>query len=69
MRRRRATPARYRLATNFKQGDTCKNGGPACSLEGAEDLKLPSDSKTADVDYAKSKQFHFYKASLKERES
>ena len=58
---------RYRLATNFKQGDTCRNGGPACSLEGAEELKLPSDSKTADVDYAKSKQFHFYKASLKER--
>ena len=58
---------RYRLATIFKQGDTCKNGGPACSLEGAEELKLPSDSKTADVDYAKSKQFHFYKASFKER--
>src|SRR3954471_18055139 len=58
---------RYRLATNFKQGDTCKNGGPACSLEGAEELKLPSDAKTADVDYSKSKQFHFYKASLKEK--
>lgn len=58
---------RYRLATTFKQGDTCKNGGPACSLEGAEELKLPSDSKTADVDYAKSKQFHFYKASFKEK--
>jgi len=57
----------YRLVTTFKQGDTCKNGGPACSLEGAEELKLPSDSKTADVDYSKSKQFHFYKASLKER--
>ena len=58
---------RYRLATVFKQGDTCKNGGPACSLEGAEELKLPSDSKTADVDYAKAKQFHFYKASFKEK--
>jgi hypothetical protein len=58
---------RYRLATTFKQGDTCKNGGPACSLEGAEELKLPSDSKTADVDYSKSKQFHFYKATFKER--
>jgi len=58
---------RYRLATSFKQGDTCKNGGPACSLEGAEELKLPSDSKTADVDYSKSKQFHFYKATFKER--
>ena len=57
----------YRLATSFKQGDTCKNGGPACSLEGAEELKLPSDSKTADVDYSKSKQFHFYKASFKEK--
>jgi hypothetical protein len=58
---------RYRLATSFKQGDTCKNGGPPCSLEGAEELKLPSDSKTADVDYGKSKQFHFYKASFKEK--
>lgn len=58
---------RYRLATTFKQGDTCKNGGQACSLEGAEDLKLPSDSKTADVDYGKSKQFHFYKLSIKEK--
>jgi hypothetical protein len=58
---------RYRLQTGFKQGDTCKNGGPACSLEGAEELKLPSDSKTADVDYAKSKQFHFYKANFKEK--
>jgi len=57
----------YRLATSFKQGDTCKNGGPACSLEGAEELKLPSDSKTADVDYSKSKQFHFYRATFKER--
>jgi hypothetical protein len=58
---------RYRLVTIFKQGDTCKNGGPACSLEGAEELKLPSDSKTADVDYSRSKQFHFYKATFKER--
>ena len=58
---------RYRIATNFKQGDTCKNGGPPCSLEGAEELKLPSDSKTADVDYSKSKQFHFYKANFKEK--
>jgi hypothetical protein len=58
---------RYRLVTSFRQGDTCKNGGPACSLEGAEDLKLPSDSRTADVDYAKAKQFHFYKASFKEK--
>ncbi len=58
---------KYTLATSFKQGDTCKNGGPACSLEGAEDLKLPSDSKTADVDYGKSKQFHFYKLAIKEK--
>ena len=58
---------RYTLSTTFKQGDTCKNGGPACSLEGAEELKLPSDTKSADVDYGKSKQFHFYKASLKEK--
>jgi len=58
---------RYRLAPSFKQGDTGKNGGPAGSLEGAEELKLPSDSKTADVDYSKSKQFHFYRATFKER--
>jgi hypothetical protein len=58
---------KYTLSSNFKQGDTCKNGGPACSIEGAEDLKLPSDTKNADVDYSKSKQFHFYKATLKEK--
>ena len=58
---------RYQITTQFKMGDTCKNGGPACSLEGAEELKLPSDSKTADVDYAKSKQFHFYLAKIKEK--
>jgi hypothetical protein len=58
---------KYSLQTTFKQGDTCKNGGPACDISGAEDLKLPSDSKNGDVDYSKSKQFHFYKASLKEK--
>jgi hypothetical protein len=47
--------------------DTCKNGGPSCSLEGAEELRLPSDSRTADVDYSRSRQFHFYKASFKEK--
>src|SRR3954468_15945095 len=30
---------KYSLSSSFKQGDTCKNGGPACSIEGAEDLK------------------------------
>ncbi len=58
---------RYRLVTSFKMGDTCKNGGPACSLEGAEELKLPTDSKTSEVDFAKSKQFHFYKVPAKEK--
>jgi hypothetical protein len=58
---------RYRIATSFKMGDTCKNGGPACSLEGAEELKQPSDSKTADVDYSKSKQFHYYVEHVKEK--
>jgi hypothetical protein len=57
----------YTLSANFDQGDTCKNGGPACTIEGAEDLKLPSDSKTAEVDYKKRKQFHFYRVSLKEK--
>lgn len=58
---------KYQLTTSYKQGDTCKQGGPACSIEGAEELKLPSDSKTADVDYGKAKQFHFYKLSIKEK--
>ena len=57
---------RYTLATIFKQGDTCKNE-PHCSPETAEDLKLPSDNKSADVDVSKGKQFHFYKATLKEK--
>jgi hypothetical protein len=57
---------RYTLATTFKQGDTCKNE-PHCSPETAEDLKLPQDNKPADVDLAKGKQFHFYKASFKEK--
>src|SRR5438105_4678234 len=57
---------RYKVATQFKQGDTCKNE-PHCSPETAEDLKLPSDNKTADVDLGKGKQFHFYKASFKEK--
>ncbi|HET9752171.1 MAG TPA: hypothetical protein VFP52_04400 [Myxococcales bacterium] len=58
---------RYRLNTAFAIADTCKNGGPACSLDGAEELKLPADSRTAEVDYSKSRQFHFYKATLKEK--
>ena len=57
---------RYNLSTSFKQGDTCKNE-PHCSPETAEDLKLPSDNKSADVDVSKGKQFHFYKATLKEK--
>ena len=57
---------RYNLATTFKQGDTCKNE-PHCSPETAEDLKLPQDNKPADVDLAKGKQFHFYKATFKEK--
>jgi hypothetical protein len=58
---------KYELSTAFKQGDTCKNGGPACTIEGAEELKLPQDSKTSDVDYTKAKQHHYYKASVKEK--
>lgn len=57
---------RYTLTTSFKQGDTCKNE-PHCSPETAEDLKLPQDNKTAEVDIAKGKQFHFYKATVKEK--
>jgi hypothetical protein len=57
----------YALSTSFAEADTCKDGGPACSIEGAEELKLPADTKTGEVDYAKSKQFHFYKLSPKEK--
>ena len=58
---------KYTLATTFKGGDTCKNGGQTCFIDGAEDLKLPTDTKTADVDFTKGKQFHFYKFTLKEK--
>jgi hypothetical protein len=57
----------YRLSTVFEPGDPCRNGGPACAREGAEELKLPQDSKVGDVDFKKAKQRHYYKASLKER--
>ena len=55
---------KYDLSTAFKAGDTCKNGGDACGIAGAEELKLPTDSKTSDVDFTKAKQFHYYKATL-----
>ena len=58
---------KYTLQTTWKGGDTCKNGGPACTVEGAEDLKVPADTKPGDVDYAKGKQFHFYKVTTKEK--
>ena len=58
---------KYTLATTFKGGDTCKNGGPACFIDGAEEMKLPTDSKQADVDFTKGKQHHFYKFTLKEK--
>lgn len=57
---------RYTLATTFKQGDTCKNE-PHCAPDTAEDLKLPSDNKSAEVDVSKGKQFHFYKLSAREK--
>ncbi|GAC1347108.1 MAG: hypothetical protein NVSMB23_25860 [Myxococcales bacterium] len=58
---------RYLLSTDFKAADACKNGGPACSIEGAEPLGLPVDSRTATVDFSRSNQFHFYKLVLKEK--
>jgi len=58
---------KYELSTTFVQGDVCENGGTACDIAGAEELKLPQDSKTADVDYNKAKAHHYYKASLKEK--
>ena len=58
---------KYDLSSAYVQGDVCENGGPACEIAGAEELKLPQDSKTADVDFNKAKAFHFYKASLKEK--
>ena len=57
---------RYVLQTTFKQGDTCKNE-PHCSPETAEELKAPTDNKSADVDVSKGKQFHFYKFSSKDK--
>jgi len=57
----------YRLSTVFEPGDPCKNAGPPCSREGAEELKLPQDSKVGDVDFKKAKQRHYYRASVKER--
>jgi hypothetical protein len=51
----------------FVQRDLCENGGPACDIGGAEELKLPQDSKTADVDYDKAKAHHFYKATINEK--
>jgi len=58
---------KYELTSTFVQGDICENGGPACEIAGAEELKLPQDSKTSDVDFNKAKANHFYKASLKEK--
>ncbi len=58
---------KYTLTTGFKTGDVCKNGGPACTVDGAEDLKVPSDSKTGEVDFSKAKAAHFYKVTLKEK--
>jgi len=58
---------KYDLSSIFVQGDICENGGPACEIAGAEELKLPQDSKTSDVDFNKAKANHFYKASLKEK--
>ena len=57
---------RYSLASSFTMVDTCKNE-PHCSWETAEDLKLPADSKTADVDVGKGKQFHYYRANFNEK--
>ena len=57
----------YRLSTSFELGDPCKNGGPACARETAEDLKLPQDSKVGEVDFKAAKQRHYYKATLKEK--
>jgi hypothetical protein len=58
---------KYELSSAFAQGDLCENGGPACDIAGAEELKLPQDSKTSDVDFNKAKAHHFYKATLKEK--
>jgi hypothetical protein len=58
---------KYELSSSFVQGDVCENGGPACDIAGAEELKLPQDSKTSDVDFNKAKAHHFYKATLKEK--
>jgi hypothetical protein len=56
----------YRLSTAFT-ADPCRYGGAACAREGAEELKLPQDSKVGEVDFRRSMQRHYYKASLKEK--
>jgi hypothetical protein len=58
---------RYSLSAEFEEADTCQNGGPACSIQGSEELKVPNDSRIAEVDYGKRRQFHFYKVPLKEK--
>ncbi|MFL5458097.1 MAG: hypothetical protein ACJ78X_16980 [Myxococcales bacterium] len=56
----------YRLSTTFTV-DPCRNGGAACAREGAEELKLPQDSKVGEVDFKRAMQRHYYKASLQEK--
>jgi hypothetical protein len=58
---------KYTIQTSWKGGDTCKNGGAFCFPDGAEELKLPTDNKQADVDFTKGKQFHYYKFTTKEK--
>jgi len=55
----------YRLSTAFTI-DPCRNGGAACAREGAEELKLPQDSKVGEVDFKRAMQRRYYKASLME---
>jgi hypothetical protein len=57
----------YRLSTMFEAGDSCRNGGPACAREGAEELKLPQDSRTGEVDFKQARRRHYYRASLNEK--
>ncbi len=51
----------YEVAVKYDAGDPCQNGGDACHPESADDLKVPNDTKTGEVDFNKAKAYHWYK--------
>ncbi len=51
----------YTLSVTYSLGDLCANGGEACRGEAPEELKVPSDNRTSEVDASKGNAFHWYK--------